>query len=150
LTKYSYFEEAYRSRRKLPKEYVRLQGQSEVLSDDFLNEFGELVKSGKIGRSDNVRKLLKLYEKNDAPALSLVKSDGINKAWELHEIAHPEVTNPIYKTIDQAAIVLDKIDLNEFDMIRKDDARIDKLKKLRDKIDRILAYASAIQARGVH
>lgn len=149
LTRYSHFEELYKGRSKLPKEYLTQVGQTEIISDEFLDWFGGLFKQNRIGRGENVRLLLKMYANNDKDAIKLVEKGGIGKAWALHEEEHPELTSPIYKAIDQATTALDKISLNEFDVIRHDDGRIDKLKKLRSKVDRILIYATAVHTKGV-
>ena len=147
LTKYSYFDEIYKGRKKLPAEYVVKEGTSEVLTDAFLSWFGNLVYEGKLKRGENVRKLVKIFAKNDKDAIAAIEKKGIDEAWKMHGLEHPEETNPIYNAIEQATVALENIKLNEFDELRKDDARVQKLKNLKSSIEKILQYTEAIQVK---
>lgn len=148
LTKYSYFEEIYKGKKRLPSEYVVKDGPAEVLTDSFVNWFGSLVYEGNLGkRGENVRKLLKIFAKKDKAAIEAVEKKGIDDAWKTHALRYPEETSPIYSAIEEATVALDKITLMEFDALQKDDARIEKLRRLKTSIDRILQHTDRLQVK---
>jgi hypothetical protein len=148
LRKYSYFDEIYKGRKKLPSEYVINDGVKDKLSDTFLEWFGGLISDKRLRKGEQVRQVVKMFEKKDQKAIEELTKHGIDPAWKLFETHHPETTNKIYGAIDMATIALQNIKMMEIEELGNDDARIEKLKELRSSVDQILGWVGKTKGKG--